>query len=85
MSKKVYSMKKKCLFFSVYEEIELDNDLEIKMTADNIKELQNYFNRTEKSLYNLGIRKKKDLRQKITIDNKNYVIIVDDWSENYDI
>lgn len=78
-------MKKKCLFFSVYEEVELDNDLEIKMTADNIKELQGYFNRTEKSLYNLGIRKKKDLRQKITIDNKNYVVIVDDWSDNCDI
>lgn len=68
---------KKCLFFSVYNEEEIDKDLELETIADTIEELSRYLEKPKRTLYSLGIKKKENLRKYIEIKDKKYLIIVD--------
>ena len=70
-------MEKKNLFFSVYVKNELENDIEIAGTFNNIKELETFFEKSKSYLYSLGINKQKNLRINVKIDNTEYTIIVD--------
>lgn len=70
-------MEKNKLYFSLYSKNELENDIEILGTFDNIEELQRYFNKSKRKLYNLGIRKQKHLKINVIIDDVEYTIIVD--------
>lgn len=70
-------MKKKSLYFSIYNEEVIDNDLELETIADNVKELINYLEIPKSTLYDLGIKKEYGLRVYVTINDKKYVIIVD--------
>ena len=70
-------MLKKKLFFCIYNEEEIDKDLEIETTVDTIEELSKYLEKSKSFLYELGIKKKLNLRKYIYIKNKKYLIIVD--------
>ena len=70
-------MLKKKLFFCIYNEEEIDKDLEIETIVDTIEELSKYLEKSKSSLYELGIKKKLNLRKYIYIKNKKYLIIVD--------
>lgn len=70
-------IKKKQLFFSIYNEEEIDKDLELETIADTINELINYLGVPKSTLYDLGIKKQEGLRKYITIKDKKYLIIVD--------
>lgn len=70
-------MIKKRLFFSIYNEEEIDKDLELETIVDNIKELSRYLEKPKSTLYDLGIKKKEGLRKYINIKDKKYLIIVD--------
>ena len=70
-------MEKNRLYFSLYSKNELENDIEILGTFDNIEELQRYFSVSKSYLYKLGIAKKKHLKINVRIGNTDYTIIVD--------
>lgn len=70
-------MEKKKLYFSLYSKNELENDIEILGTFNNIEELQRFFNKSKSYLYELGITKRKNLRINVKINNTEYMIIVD--------
>lgn len=70
-------MEKNKLYFSLYSKNELENDIEILGTFDNIKELQRYFKVSKGYLYKLGIQKRKHLKINVKIGNTEYTIIVD--------
>ena len=70
-------MKKNMLYFSLYVYNELENDIEIQGTFSNMEELQRYFEKSKSYLYELGIRKEKNLKINVKIDNTEYTIIVD--------
>lgn len=70
-------IKKKQLFFSIYNEEDIDKDLELETIADTINELINYLGVPKSTLYDLGIKKQEGLRKYITIKDKKYLIIVD--------
>ena len=70
-------MKKKNLYFSVYVKNELENDIEIMGTFNNIKELETFFEKSKSYLYSLGINKQKNLRIDLKVKDINYCIIVD--------
>ena len=70
-------MKKKNLYFSLYIKNELENDIEIKGTFDNIQELEDYFEKSKSYLYSLGISKQKNLKLNITVNNIKYYLVVD--------
>lgn len=71
-------MKKKDIFFSVYIKNNLENDIEIVSTFDNMSELKNFMNVSKRYLYSLGISKTKDLRVNIKIKDVEYLVIVDE-------
>ena len=70
-------IKKKQLFFCIYNEEEIDKDLELETIADTINELINYLGVPKSTLYDLGIKKQEGLKKYIIIKNKRYLIIVD--------
>lgn len=70
-------MKKKNLYFSLYIKNELENDIEIVGTFNNIKELEKFFEKSKSYLYSLGISKSKDLRIELKLNDINYFIVVD--------
>ena len=70
-------MKKKTLFFCIYNEEEIDKDLELETIADDIQELSIYLNKPKRTLYDLGIKKQLGKRVYLKIKDKQYVIIVD--------
>ena len=70
-------IKKKRLFFCIYNEEEIDKDLELETIADNIEELSIYLEKSKSTLYDLGIKKKEGLRKYINIKTKRYLIIVE--------
>lgn len=70
-------MKKKNLYFSVYVKNELENDIEIMGTFNDIKELETFFEKSKSYLYSLGINKQKNLRIDLKVKDINYCIIVD--------
>ena len=70
-------VKKRKLFFCIYNEEEIDKDLELETIADNIKELIKYLGISKSTLYEFGIKKREGLRKYIDIKNKRYLIIVD--------
>lgn len=70
-------MKKKNLYFSLYIKNELENDIEIIGTFNDIKELENFFEKSKSYLYSLGVNKRKGLRINIKVNNVEYCVIVD--------
>ena len=70
-------IKKKQLFFCIYNEEEIDKDLELETIADTINELINYLGVPKSTLYDLGIKKQEGLRKYIIIKDKKYLIIVE--------
>ena len=70
-------MKSNKLFFCVYNEEEIDNDLEIEAVLNDFKELCSFLNKSRSALNNLGVKKEKGLKTYINIKNKKYLIIVD--------
>lgn len=70
-------MKKKNLYFSVYVKNELENDIEIMGTFNDIKELETFFEKSKSYLYSLGINKQKNLRIDLKVKDIKYCIIVD--------
>lgn len=70
-------MKKKSLYFSLYIKNELENDIEIVGTFNDIKELQEFFEKSKSYLYSLGINKQKGLRVELKVNNIDYYIVVD--------
>lgn len=70
-------MEKSNYFFSIYNEEKIDNDLEIEAIIDNMQQLEHFFRKSKRTLYNMGIKKKKNLHVYVTIDGKEYLIIVD--------
>lgn len=74
-------MEKKKLYFSLYAKNELENDIEIVGQFDTIEELKNYFEISKAYLYKLGIKKTKNLKMNIKINEKEYELRVDKESE----
>jgi hypothetical protein len=70
-------MNKKELYFSLYVKNELENDIEIVGTFNNMEELENFFEKSKRYLYSLGVKKQKKLRINIEIDNTSYYLVVD--------
>lgn len=70
-------MKKKNLYFSVYVKNELENDIEIVGSFNDIKELEIFFEKSKSYLYSLGLNKTKDLRIDLKVNDTEYRIIVD--------
>lgn len=70
-------MEKKKLYFSLYIKNELENDIEIIGTFNDIKELEKFFEKSKSYLYSLGVNKTKDLRIDLKINDTNYFIVVD--------
>lgn len=70
-------MKKKNLYFSLYVKNELENDIEIVGTFNDMKELEKFFEKSKSYLYSLGINKQKDLKIEVKINNVAYCLIVD--------
>lgn len=70
-------LKKEKLFFCIYNEEEIDKDLELETIADDMKELSVYLEKSKSSLYEFGIKKKAGLRKYIKIKNKKYLVIVE--------
>jgi hypothetical protein len=70
-------MKKNRLYFNIYIENELENDIELVGSADNMEALSFYFQRNKSRLYDLGVKKVKGLRIHLNIDGEKYLVIVD--------
>lgn len=70
-------MEKKNLYFSLYIKNDLENDIEIIGTFNDIKELENFFEKSKSYLYSLGINKQKGLRINLKVNNIDYYIVVD--------
>ena len=74
-------MNKKKLYFSLYAKNELENDIEIVGQFDTIEELKNYFEISKAYLYKLGIKKTKNLKMNIKINDIEYELRVDKESD----
>ncbi len=70
-------MEKKNYFFSLYSVEEMENDIEIKGTFDTVEDLTRFLKVSKQYLYSLGIKKKRNLKIEIVIDNTKYMIYVD--------
>lgn len=70
-------MHKKDLYFSLYVNDELENDIEIKGTFNTIEELRKYLEVSTHFLYENGIHKKKNLKISFKLNDTTYTIIVD--------
>lgn len=70
-------MKKKNLYFSLYIKNELENDIEIIGTFNDMKELENFLEKSKSYLYSLGVNKRKGLRVELRVNDINYYIVVD--------
>lgn len=74
-------MEKKKLYFSLYAKNELENDIEIVGQFDSINDLKDYLEISKMHLYRLGIKKTKNLKMSIKINDTEYELRVDKESE----